>query len=196
MNEAPLCMEMATADTKRRLRQYLINVTWTIYLSSLSPNTKVILNGGQKVAYLEEDGSFSFTNVPSGSHLLEVLANGYVFDKIRVSVMGSTATAYIHLDGTSWTQPGPPVALPLVLPARAKVNFFMKREGFSVLSLFQNPMMLMMGGSLLFFFVFPKMLNGMDPEALKELQEKRGTQPKIDMPDVSEKLANFFAPTK
>ncbi|KAK7849864.1 er membrane protein complex subunit 7 like protein [Quercus suber] len=51
-----------------------------------SSNVKVILNGGQRVTFLRHDGSFSFYNVPAGTHLIEVDALGYYFSPVRVDV--------------------------------------------------------------------------------------------------------------
>ena len=68
------------------------------------------------------------------------------------------------------------------------------------MSIFANPMMLMMGFSLIMIFALPRMMSNMDPEILKEINEKSKsnaamlTQPQLDMPDVSQGLANFFQP--
>jgi hypothetical protein len=55
-------------------------------------------------------------------------------------------------------------------------------------------MILITGFSLIMVFVMPKMMENMDPEALKELQQQQANQPKLEMPDVSSYMANMFAP--
>ncbi|XP_062233923.1 ER membrane protein complex subunit 7 homolog [Phragmites australis] len=55
-------------------------------LSAKTSNTKVILNGGQKVTFAKPDGYFSFHNVPTGTHLIEVSSIGYFFSLVRVDI--------------------------------------------------------------------------------------------------------------
>jgi hypothetical protein len=45
---------------------------------------KVVINGGEFISHCTETGGFYFPNVPSGSHLLEVLSNTYSFDKVII----------------------------------------------------------------------------------------------------------------
>lgn len=55
-------------------------------------------------------------------------------------------------------------------------------------------MILMMGFSLVIFMVMPKMMESMDPEALKELQENQNQmrQQLTGGPEISQRLANMF----
>ncbi|KAJ3308150.1 Diphthamide biosynthesis protein 2 [Blyttiomyces sp. JEL0837] len=166
-------------------------------LNALSSNAKVYLDGGSRVAFVEDDGSFTFDDVSPGSHLLEVIHKGYMFDKVRVMITSEGTTASIHVDGTSWATVGPPLQYPLILPAKASFSkhYFVPREGFNIWSIFANPMMLMMGGTLLMFFLLPKMAGGLDPELVKDIQEKQKEQKKaVESLDISQNLANFFAP--
>ncbi|KAJ3212899.1 ER membrane protein complex subunit 7 [Dinochytrium kinnereticum] len=163
-------------------------------LSLLPATTKVLLNGGASYAFVEDDGSFTI-DVPDGSHLLEIISPGYFFNKVRLSVSGSSVLAFMHVDGTSWVRTGPAMELPLELPCRGQFQYFMAREGFDIWSIFANPMMLMMGGSLIMFFVLPKMMSGLDPETLKEMQQRQKEQKKVELPDISQNLANWLAPS-
>ena len=54
---------------------------------------------------------------------------------------------------------------------QAKPTFFEKREGFKVSGMLMNPMVIMMGVTMLLMVVFPKMMANMDPEQLKEVQQ-------------------------
>ena len=68
-----------------------------------------------------------------------------------------------------------PVPFPLPLePLVAKPVFFEKREGFNWAGMLMNPMVLMMGVTLLIMVAFPKMMANMDPEQLKEMQQMQG----------------------
>merc|ERR1711988_1318288 len=68
-----------------------------------------------------------------------------------------------------------PLPFPLPLePLVAKPTFFEKREGFQWTSMLANPMVLMMGVTVLIMFVMPKMMQNMDPEQLKEMQQMQG----------------------
>merc|ERR1711998_474216 len=60
-------------------------------------------------------------------------------------------------------------------PLVAKPTFFEKREGFQWSAMLMNPMVLMMGFTLLIMVVFPKMMANMDPEQLKEMQSMQGS---------------------
>lgn len=64
-----------------------------------------------------------------------------------------------------------PLPYPLVLQPAGRTGYFEKREGFKVSSLLANPMMLTMGFSVISLFVLPKLIQNMDPETLKEIQE-------------------------
>uniref|UniRef100_A0A804REX2 ER membrane protein complex subunit 7 beta-sandwich domain-containing protein n=1 Tax=Zea mays TaxID=4577 RepID=A0A804REX2_MAIZE len=51
-------------------------------LATKTSNTKLILNGGQRVTFARPDGYFAFHNVPAGTHLIEVSSIGYFFSPI------------------------------------------------------------------------------------------------------------------
>ena len=64
-----------------------------------------------------------------------------------------------------------PLPFPIPIePLVANPVFFEKREGFNWSGMLMNPMVLMMGVTVLIMFVFPKMMQNMDPEQLKEMQ--------------------------
>jgi hypothetical protein len=54
---------------------------------SSAAKIKVVLNleGGRKVyGWPKADGAFSLTNVPEGTHLLDVVASGLIYPQVRV----------------------------------------------------------------------------------------------------------------
>ncbi|KAI8922005.1 hypothetical protein DFJ77DRAFT_444922 [Powellomyces hirtus] len=163
-------------------------------LKDLGP-AKVYLNGGQYVAYVEEDGAFSFPNVPQGSHVLSVVSNLYQFDLIRIDVSPTGIMASLTHPGTSWNRQGPPILTPLEMRPRGKFDFFLPREGFNPWSLLSNPMLLMSGFSMIMFFVMPKMMANLPEEVQEEAKGRREEMPQMpQMPDISQGLANWFAP--
>ncbi|CAG8480137.1 4760_t:CDS:2 [Paraglomus brasilianum] len=175
-------------------------------VSSLESNTKILINGGQYSALVRKDGKFTIQNVPPGSYLLEVSSRRYLYPRLRVNVDASGVEAFITILGADWPDtvnknvqhsnvnaPKTANALPypLELKARAMADYFVPRESFSIASVFANPLIIMMGVSVVLLLVMPKMMEGLDPEALKELQENQ-PQNSLEMPDISGALANFM----
>lgn len=108
--------------------------------------------------------------VAPGSYLLEVLDTQSVWPTVRLDVSATSGKARALL-----THSRQPLPFPLPLePLVAKPTFFEKREGFNWGGMLMNPMVLMMGVTLLIMVVFPKMMANMDPEQLKEMQAMQG----------------------
>ncbi|KAJ3283817.1 hypothetical protein HK104_010216 [Borealophlyctis nickersoniae] len=166
-------------------------------LTELGPRTRVVLNGGAEIAYVEEDGAFSFKNVPDGRHLLEVVTGSYHFDKIRLDVSGASVVPSVTVPGTSWATVGHLLPYPLELSPRYRYDFFVPREGFNIFSLLSNPMLLMSLGTLVMVFVMPKLAQALpeeEPQQQQQTARAREEVPQIQMPDISQSLANWFAP--
>ncbi|ORX98970.1 hypothetical protein K493DRAFT_313391 [Basidiobolus meristosporus CBS 931.73] len=166
---------------------------------NLSSNVQVTLNKGEYSAYVAKDGSFKIQNVPAGNWLLEVRDNTYLYPKLRVETGHTGAKGikvHYYLPNSEWEYKGSIVPYPLKIVPFKKIDYFMVREGFSIASLFANPMMLMMGVSVVMMFLLPKMMDNIDPEALKEIQENQATSQNVlnDMPNISQTLANLMSP--
>ena len=67
--------------------------------------------------------------------------------------------AYVVTPGTTVLDP-PAVAYPLRLEPRMRLDYFSKRQGFSLWSLASNPMILMSGFVLLLGYGLPKLTEG------------------------------------
>eukprot|EP00322_Chrysochromulina_rotalis_P015794 CAMPEP_0115847724 /NCGR_PEP_ID=MMETSP0287-20121206/10535_1 /TAXON_ID=412157 /ORGANISM="Chrysochromulina rotalis, Strain UIO044" /LENGTH=212 /DNA_ID=CAMNT_0003301577 /DNA_START=13 /DNA_END=651 /DNA_ORIENTATION=- len=133
-------------------------------------SVRVVLNGGAYTAIPRLDGSFKLHAVAPGSYLLEVLDTQSVWPTVRLDVSATSGKARALL-----THSRQPLPFPLPLePLVAKPTFFEKREGFNWAGMLMNPMVLMMGFTLLIMVVFPKMMENMDPEQLKEMQQMQG----------------------
>ena len=143
-------------------------------------SVRVVLNGGAHRAIPRVDGSFKLHAVPPGTYLLEVLDTQSVWPTVRVDVSAAAPGKARAL----LTHSRQPLPFPLPLePLVAKPTFFEKREGFQWSAMLMNPMVLMMGVTVLIMFVFPKMMANMDPEQLKEMQQMQGGMADLLNPD-------------
>lgn len=107
--------------------------------------------------------------------------------------------ASVVFSALSWDKDGPVMPLPLFLRPRLEYKFENEPPVFSIWSIIGNPMILMTVVPLGLLLLMPKLIENMDPEALKEFQESQKNkgnpaQP-IEMPDVSQALANWFTPS-
>ena len=135
----------------------------------------LVVNGGQKIATrVKPDGSFALLDVPPGSHLMDTFALGYTFPPLRVKVQpdGHVRAEYAE-DPTEWFE------APLQLRPVSAAAYFEPRQGFTLRSLMRNPMFLMVSLTVLMAWVMPKLMEGMDPEELKAIQDKMGNQPSM-----------------
>ncbi|KAG0310634.1 hypothetical protein BGZ97_012430 [Linnemannia gamsii] len=172
---------------------YLVGYGENAHPRELSHQTRVLLSGGQYSSMITKDGKFTFTNVPQGTYLLEVQSPQYTYPTIKVTLGEKEVKANLVSLGYDWSNNDNPLQLPLTLIPRAPTTYFIPREGFKISSLFANPMMLMMGASVLMLFVLPKLMANMDPEAMEEMQgmQEDMQMPSFEMPDISATLAKF-----
>ncbi|GBG77607.1 hypothetical protein CBR_g24053 [Chara braunii] len=135
---------------------------------------KLVLDGGERVTFLKQEGFFSFLDVPVGIHLLEVVAMGYMFVPVRIDVSpryeGNTRAMWT--DETTHVKEGMMVLHPL-----QPIEYYEKREPFSVSGMLKNPMVLMVLFMVVAMFLLPKLVENMDPEAMRELQQEMTPQP-------------------
>ncbi|XP_039005078.1 ER membrane protein complex subunit 7 homolog [Hibiscus syriacus] len=135
-------------------------------LSGRISNVKVILNGGQM--YLRgHDGYFSFYYVPSGTHLIEVVAMGYFFSPVRVDVSARNP-GKVHAALTE-NKRG---LSELVLKPLRNEQYYEVEEPFSIKSLLKSPMGLMLGFMMVVAFFMPKLVENMDPEEMRRAHEE------------------------
>ncbi|RCN50094.1 hypothetical protein ANCCAN_03699 [Ancylostoma caninum] len=151
-------------------------------------NSRVLLNHGEYIGFVREDGSFTVDNVASGSYVVQVENVDFVFEPIRVDI---TARGKIRARKLSVLQPNVVNQLPypLKLSAREATRYFRKREEWRITDMLMNPMVLMLVIPLIIMLIIPKMTAN-DPQLQKEMAEMQ--MPKLDMPDVGEMMANLF----
>jgi len=124
--------------------------------------------------FARKNGSFVFFEVPAGSYLLKVLSAQYIYPMIRVDISSKTGTIKASRVADKSIAP-----YPLKLEPEAINDYFMVKEGFKITSLFMNPMMIMIGVSVVFIFLIPRVMGSLDEETLKELQ---GNQQPLEPP--------------
>jgi len=144
----------------------------TISLAELAvpaSQVKVVLDQGERTAVPRSDGYFILQDILPGTHLLEVVAVGAVFPALRVDIsarhQGRVRASYVDDQRRQ-------LAAPLLIePVKKDVDYFEQRAQFNLAALLKNPMVWMVGITLFMMLVLPKMMENMDPEELKRMQE-------------------------
>ncbi|CAI4230414.1 unnamed protein product [Auanema sp. JU1783] len=157
-----------------------------------SANSRVILNHGQYLGFVQDDGAFVVNNVPSGSYVVQVENVDFVFEPIRVDI---TAKGKMRARKLNVLQPNSVNQLPypLKLTARETTKYFRKREEWRVTDMLMSPMVLMLALPLLVMLILPK-IAATDPSLQKEMEQMQ--MPRMDMPDLSEMLTNYISGSK
>lgn len=129
--------------------------------NTLPPSTHASLLGPQgsiQTARLSRSNTLTFPSIPSGSHLLTLHARDHSFSPARIDVDGESIRASVTFRGNEWGNLGPAMGnstdgqLMIEMRPTGKKDFYQRREGFNVLSIFRNPMILMavFSGALVF----------------------------------------------
>ena len=104
--------------------------------------TRVTLNDDLGT-YTQDDGSFVFHRVPPGEHLLDVQSRTYHFSQVKVQLledaMDSPKCIEYYYPGAAKQA----VPHPLDMVAHAEYQYYEPRQGFSVMGILKNPMLLM-----------------------------------------------------
>eukprot|EP00658_Telonema_sp_P-2_P016768 TRINITY_DN16498_c0_g1_i1.p1 TRINITY_DN16498_c0_g1~~TRINITY_DN16498_c0_g1_i1.p1 ORF type:complete len:197 (+),score=42.51 TRINITY_DN16498_c0_g1_i1:254-844(+) len=142
---------------------------------------RVHLNGAQQVSIVAQDGSFEFNQVASGSHVVEVVSTEFAFEQVKVSI---SRTGQVHASFAA--NPRVTLPYPLFLEPKGMNQYFEVREPMNFSFILKNPMVMMMGFTMLMVMVLPKM---MDPETMKEMQEDPAVKTMFGVKDEPEKQA-------
>uniref|UniRef100_A0A7S1J7N9 ER membrane protein complex subunit 7 beta-sandwich domain-containing protein n=1 Tax=Eutreptiella gymnastica TaxID=73025 RepID=A0A7S1J7N9_9EUGL len=130
---------------------------------------RIILNGGERFAYVQNDGSFEMPMVPTGSHLLDFDVPNFVFNQVRIDMSKKKRgkiRATVSESGRIET-----VAYPLLMEPKSKATYFVPREEYNMSGILKNPMLLMMIFFGVMAFALPKMA---DPEEMKAQMKEMG----------------------
>lgn len=154
-------------------------------------NTRILVDGGRRSAFIKEDHSFVISALASGSYLIEVTNPDFYYEPIRIDI---TSKGKIRARKVNNLQPNQvnQVPYPLKMKPIQKLNYFQKREEWKLSDVIMNPMILMMVLPLLLVTVLPKLMS--DPDTAKEMQEMQNNMAnqRNQMPEVSEVFANLF----
>ncbi|GFR15495.1 ER membrane protein complex subunit 7 [Trichonephila clavata] len=152
-------------------------------------STKILVNGGERLGFLRNDGSFHVSNVEPGSYVVEVVNPNHVYEPARVDInsKGKFRARKLNYVQTNLVQQVP---YPLKFKVRAPFKYFQVREAWRITDFLMNPMILMMVLPLLLIMILPKMMNAADPETQREMQQMQ--MPKYDVPELSEVMTTFF----
>lgn len=152
-------------------------------------STRVIVNGGEQLGFLKNDGSFMVHNLPPGSYVVEVVNPDYMYEPVRVDInsKGKFRARRVNYIQSNLIQT---LTYPLKLKSRGPFQYFQIRETWRVTDFLMNPMVLMMVVPLLVIMVLPKLMNAADPETQREMNQMQ--MPKYDMPELSEMMTSLF----
>jgi hypothetical protein len=144
--------------------------------------SKVILDDGRLSGSVTKDGSFVIPDVQPGTYLLSVESRDYIFDSFRIDVTPSEPMPEIrpHVLGTPFN-PTSPISLsyPINLVPRGKNAYFIARESFNLVGMFQNPMMMIMVFTGVMMFAMPYIMKNMDPEMLEDFKGRQAKMASI-----------------
>ncbi|KAI9572802.1 hypothetical protein HD554DRAFT_2063114 [Boletus coccyginus] len=144
--------------------------------TALGP-AKVILDAGKYSGRVTRNGSFSIPDVDPGTYILSVTSHDYAFDQFRVDVLDSTSPPQVrsHMLGTPLISTSSvSLRYPIVLIPRHKNNYFKPHESFSLLGMFQNPMVMIMVLTGLMMLGMPYIMKNLDPQTLEGLKSQQG----------------------
>jgi hypothetical protein len=141
--------------------------------ATLSSSTHAVLIGAPGVKFsapLRRDNTFVFESIPESSYLLTIHSRDHFFAPYRVDVghtEGEAAKEIVHVwqtfRGNEWSNKGPSLGsgqgeLKVDVRPAALKDFYQARSGFSVMSIFKNPMILMGLVSVVMIFGMPKLM--------------------------------------
>ncbi|TRY62596.1 hypothetical protein TCAL_00484 [Tigriopus californicus] len=152
--------------------------------------TRIVVEGGKRVAFLKEDNSFAIHGLSSGSYLVEVLHPDFFYEPVRIDITSKGKIRARKVNNVQPTQVNQ-VPYPLKMKSLGRHRYFQKREEWKITDMLMNPMVMMMVLPLLLITVLPKMVN--DPDTKKEMEQmQQSMNMPNQMPEMSEMIANFF----
>ena len=109
-------------------------------------------------------------------HLLDVQSREHHFSQVKIQLLKEAMDSPKCIE---YVYPGAPkqaIPHPLELTAHASYEYYEPRQGFSIMSIFKNPMVLMMIVSAGLVVLMPKMMEGLDPEQKEQMQRQMAMQ--------------------
>lgn len=151
-------------------------------------DTTIVLNYGMYFGYPKEDGTFEIDNLPPDSYVVEVNHPRFVYEPFRVDI--TSKTGKIRARRVNNLKPAEVITAdyPLIFRPKNLHNYFLPRETWRIMDLILNPMVIMMVLPLLVIWVLPKMVNPQEVQSQQEVPQL----PNLDVPELSELMANMF----
>jgi ER membrane protein complex subunit 7 len=142
--------------------------------------TRITVNHGEYITYSRRDGNFTIHDIVPGIYLIDVHSPTHHFSQVKCQFKPEAVEEGKPVFSClEYLYPGAPkqaVANMLVLNALATYEYFEVRRGFSIFSLFKNPMVLMMLFTAGVMYSMPKMMEGLDPEERERMQKQMEMQ--------------------
>lgn len=138
----------------------------------------------ERVTVPTRTGQFSFKLVEDGEYTLSFYIPEYQFEVYQIVVKNGDVKA--HLSNPLLPESKFDVNHPLKVRPTNRISYLAKRVPWSPMSLFKNPMMLMMIFMGVMAFGLPKMMENLDPEILEEIKRGQAGQSGTPMAQVNE----------
>ncbi|VDP82387.1 unnamed protein product [Echinostoma caproni] len=152
-------------------------------------HTRIHVDGSQYVGFVQQNGYFEVSGVPSGSYVVEPIHPNFVFQTARVDI---NSKGRIRARRVNAPQPNAVKELPYPLRLSASGNavYFKPREQLRTVDVLFSPSVLYVLVPLIVVMVLTRLINTSDPELQKELQQMSRQQ---KLPDWGEVFCdNFF----
>ncbi|GAA95997.1 uncharacterized protein L969DRAFT_96730 [Mixia osmundae IAM 14324] len=141
---------------------------------ALSYDTAVLLDyGAAGSTLIRRDGSFSLQDVAPGRYIISVDSLDFTFPEYTVEfdAQASAPTVKHHTLTHVLPSSSPSLGHPIQFQAQSRPQYVAIKQGFNIINLIKgNPMMLIMGASVLMVLGLPKLMEMLDPEALAAVQ--------------------------
>ncbi|KAH8102590.1 hypothetical protein BXZ70DRAFT_929163 [Cristinia sonorae] len=153
-------------------------ILWNDKCTSLEDlgQARVVLDDGRLHGGVTADGGFTIPAVPPGAYILSVVAHDHAFDTLRIDVLESDTLPEVraYMPGTPLSPPSPKtLSYPITLQSKGKYDFYIPRQSFNILGMFQNPMMLMMGFTGIMVLAMPYIMKTMDSDTLQDFSKRQ-----------------------
>jgi len=197
--------------------------------AALPPSTHATLLGSTGQYYdalLTRTNTLEFKDLAVGSYLLNVHTRDFFFPPYRVDVSLSEAgddesqsqeliQVWQTFMGNEWSNKGPSAGeqrgeVTITLPPNGRKDYYQRREGFSLLSFFKSPMILMGLFSVAMIFGMPYLMDNskshhllllrvtctycietVDPETKAEFEEMQKKSPITGSEGAASQIQNF-----
>ncbi|KIK16632.1 hypothetical protein PISMIDRAFT_113045 [Pisolithus microcarpus 441] len=136
----------------------------------------VLLDSGGYSGRVTRSGNFSIPDINPGVYVLSVLSHDYTFEQLRVNISDASPKPEIktYVFGTPLlSSSAVALSYPVVLSPRSRNSYFKPHESFSLLGMFQNPMMILMLLTAGMMLATPYIMKNLDPQSLEEFKNQQ-----------------------